>query len=108
MGGLQPLDRHGSAIPDPFPKPGHPPKLEWLALADLRVDPSYQRGITKMGLRTITKIVTAFEWSLFSPLIVAPVPGTSSYAMIDGQHRATEEHGDRGRHAHGERAVRFR
>ena len=89
MSDLQRLHAHGIAAPATGPKPGYPPALEWLALRDLRIDPSYQREITSIGKRTIAKIVAAFEWALFSPLIVAPVPGTKLFAVIDGQHRAT-------------------
>lgn len=87
--GLQPLSRHDLTPPDRFPAPSHPPVMDWVTLASLRVDPAYQRPITKGGLRTIQQIVARFEWALFSPLIVAPVPGTAFHAVIDGQHRAT-------------------
>jgi ParB-like nuclease domain len=69
--------------------PGNPPRMEWINISSLRIDPSYQRPIVGRGLATIRKIVTHFEWARFSPLIVAPVPGAKAFTVIDGQHRAT-------------------
>lgn len=73
----------------PPPTPGNPPRMEWLNISTLRVDPSYQRPIVRRGLATIRQIVAGFEWARFSPLIVAPVPGAKLFTVIDGQHRAT-------------------
>ena len=73
----------------PPKSPGIPPRMEWLILSALRVDPSYQRPIAGRGVRNILRIVSTFDWSRFSPLIVAPVPDAKLYTIIDGQHRAT-------------------
>lgn len=67
---------------------GKPPKLEWLAIADLVIDPEYQREIGPKGRKNIAKIVSEFDWSKFAPIIVAS-SGSSKYAIVDGQHRAT-------------------
>lgn len=67
--------------------PGKPPRLEWLALAALRIDDTYQRDITARSEANIRRIAQAFSWSRFSPLIV--MQQGSVYAVIDGQHRAT-------------------
>lgn len=67
---------------------GSPPKLEWLSIKSLRIDPVYQREITLRGRKNIRRIVEGFDWSMFTPVIVAPA-GSSLYAIVDGQHRAT-------------------
>lgn len=86
---LAALETHGIAAPAGPSLPGRPPKLDWLALSLLRIDPSYQRPVTARGRKTIAAIVARFSWAKFSPVIVAPVPGASIFAIIDGQHRAT-------------------
>lgn len=67
---------------------GAAPMLQWLRIADLVVDPAYQRDILRTGARNIGKIARDFDWSKFAPVIVAPVPG-GRYAIVDGQHRTT-------------------
>lgn len=67
---------------------GRPPKLEWIKISDLVVDPRYQRDIQGAGRKNITRIAKEFDWSKFAPVIVAPVGG-SRYAIVDGQHRVT-------------------
>lgn len=67
---------------------GPPPMLQWIAIERLVVDRSYQRQIGHKGRQTIRKIVAGFDWSKFSPVIVAPVTG-GRFAIIDGQHRTT-------------------
>jgi hypothetical protein len=69
---------------------GRPPKLDFLHLAKLRIDDTYQRQIERRGLATIGRICNEFDWNRFAPLIVARIPGEEElYAIIDGQHRAT-------------------
>ena len=68
---------------------GRPPRLDFLPIANLRIDESYQRNIEARGLRTIATIHNEFDWNRFAPLIVAHVPGGDLYVIIDGQHRAT-------------------
>lgn len=62
------------------------PDLRWLAIADLVVDPRYQREINIGGRIHIRRIAEAFDWRQFSAVMVSPVPG-GKYAIIDGQHR---------------------
>lgn len=71
-----------------LPDTGAVPMMQWLALADLRIDPSYQRDVLRSGQASILKIARAFCWAKFTPVIVAAVEG-GLYAIIDGQHRAT-------------------
>lgn len=66
---------------------GAKPQLRWIAIADLRVDRSYQRDVLKAGLATIKRIVENFRWSRFGQLVVASRAG-GVFAIVDGQHRA--------------------
>lgn len=66
---------------------GIPGEVAWIRLGLLRIDPRYQRPIGARGRKNIRHIVEEFDWSLFSPLVVARRPG-GIYAIIDGQHRA--------------------
>lgn len=68
--------------------PGPAPMLQWIEVALLRVDRSYQRDIKKAGARNVARIIERFDWSKFAPVLVAPIEG-GLYAIIDGQHRAT-------------------
>jgi hypothetical protein len=67
---------------------GQPPRLEWLSIADLVVDPEYQREITMVGRKNVRRIASGFDWAMFAPVVVAPVGG-SKFAIVDGQHRTT-------------------
>lgn len=67
---------------------GPAPDLRWLPIERLRVDPSYQREITSRGQSHVRKIAEAFDWRLFSAVVVSPVAG-GFFAIIDGQHRTT-------------------
>lgn len=67
---------------------GKPPRLEWLGIKQLVVDPEYQREITNDGRKNIRKIATQFNWSMFTPVIVAAAGG-NRFAIVDGQHRTT-------------------
>ncbi|MHB2169928.1 DUF6551 family protein [Alsobacter sp. R-9] len=62
--------------------------LQWLKIADLVVDESYQRPIRDQGRRNVQRIAENFRWARFAPVIVAPVEG-GKYAIVDGQHRTT-------------------
>jgi hypothetical protein len=67
---------------------GPAPQLQWIEIARLRVDPSYQREITVTGYRNIRVIAENFDWRKFAPVIVAPIAG-GFFAIVDGQHRTT-------------------
>ena len=62
-------------------------ELTWIAIEKLFVDKSYQRDVKGSGERNIRRIVEQFNWSRFSPLVVAR-RGENRFAVIDGQHRA--------------------
>jgi hypothetical protein len=67
---------------------GAVPMLQWLKIADLVVDPAYQRPIVGKGRRNVDRIARSFSWSCFAPVIVSPIEG-GKFAIIDGQHRTT-------------------
>lgn len=69
------------------PAPQATPRLEWVKISDLRVDDRYQRPLGKSNWVRIKKIAANFQWSRFSPLLVAPQED-GGYAIVDGQHRA--------------------
>lgn len=73
--------------PAPAMDLGKAPKLMWLKLSDMWIDPKYQRPAHHRGAKNIKTIIEKFDWRLFSPLVPAPRPG-HGYAIIDGQHRA--------------------
>jgi hypothetical protein len=62
--------------------------LQWIKIADLVIDPSYQRPILGEGRRNVARIARHFRWSYFAPVVVSPVEG-GRFAIIDGQHRTT-------------------
>ena len=74
---LQPVD----------PRPQAAPQLMWVDVVDLVIDERYQRPLTASNKAAIRRIAQDFQWSRFSPVLVAPVAG-GRYALIDGQHRA--------------------
>lgn len=67
-------------------EPGPAPMLQWIEIADLRIDDHYQRDLKSGNWATIKRIAAQFSWSRFSPVFVAPIEG-GAYAIIDGQHR---------------------
>lgn len=68
------------------PNPGPAPMLQWLAVDRLVIDDAYQRPLGAGNWKAIEKIAANFQWSRFSPVLVAPVAG-GLFAVIDGQHR---------------------
>jgi hypothetical protein len=67
---------------------GPAPQLQWLKIADLVVDETYQRPIGRAGRANVKAIAEGFRWQSFSPVIVSPIDG-GRFAIVDGQHRAT-------------------
>lgn len=88
MSALRPIQTKGYAklaIPARF---GLTPRLEWLPISALVVDPEYQREISNVGRKNIRHIAENFSWSMFSPVMVSAI-GAGRYAIVDGQHRST-------------------
>lgn len=71
--------------PEMPPFEGALPELAWIAIDDIVVDDSYQRPLGKSNWVIIRRIAKNFDWSMFSPVLLAPVG--QGYAVIDGQHR---------------------
>ncbi|WP_412066638.1 DUF6551 family protein [Rhizobium sp. SYY.PMSO] len=66
---------------------GTMPSIEWVHVAALTVDSSYQRSIDNDGSRRlIASIAANFDWRLCAPLVVSRRPD-GSRVIIDGQHR---------------------
>lgn len=65
---------------------GKKPKLVWLPVAKLAVDPKYQRDIgSRRSRNMIAKIAADFRWSRFG--VVLTVKNAKGFWVIDGQHR---------------------
>ena len=77
---------HVDGKPTFAPEPGPAPMLNWLPIDKLIVDEAYQRPLGKNNWASIAKIAANFQWSHFSPVLVAPIQG-GLFAIIDGQHR---------------------
>ena len=68
--------------------PGPKPVLEWIDIDHLRLDHSYQRGLSQNGMSVIRRILADFEWRKFQPITVSRSPNSNELIVIDGQHRA--------------------
>ena len=84
---LQPV-KHRGGIPTP-PKVGPRADFRWIPVDKLMIDDRYQRAIADSGKLNIMRILGAFDWRKFAPIVVCPIEGTEVFAIIDGQHRAT-------------------
>lgn len=68
---------------------GSPPTLEWRAVGELQIDPTYQRSIdTGPSQALIRKIAMFWDWGLCQPLAVSRRP-SGALAVVDGQHRVS-------------------
>jgi hypothetical protein len=65
---------------------GTKPRVVWLDLGLLDVDRRYQREITHGGAVHINRILRAFNWNRYQPIVVTQ-QADGRYAVIDGQHR---------------------
>ena len=83
-----PISIEGFTRPPRLPAMGPAPQLQWIKIADLVVDPSYQRAIARQGRENVHRIAAGFDWTKFAPVIVAPIEG-GLFAIVDGQHRTT-------------------
>jgi hypothetical protein len=84
---MRPISTEGFERPKSV-SAGAVPMLQWLKIADLVVDPAYQRPIVGKGRQNVDRIARSFSWSCFAPVVVSPVEG-GKFAIIDGQHRTT-------------------
>ena len=68
---------------------GNPPTLEWVDIARLSIDPSYQRSVEgPRSRRIIVGMTKSWNWSLCQPLVVSR-RADSALFVLDGQHRLT-------------------
>ncbi|MDI3335884.1 ParB/Srx family N-terminal domain-containing protein [Defluviimonas aestuarii] len=87
MSDLRSIDvDHRRYLPPEDVRAGAVPELRWLDIDTLRVDDSFQRPLGKSNWAAIDKIAKGFNWSMFTPVVVAPIVG-GLYSLIDGQHR---------------------
>jgi hypothetical protein len=84
---MWPISAKGFEKPEQI-SAGAAPVLQWLAIADLIVDPAYHRPIVGKGRRKVNRIARSFSWSCFTPVIVTPRE-SGKFVIIDGQHRTT-------------------
>ena len=84
---MRPISLEGFEKPSAVSS-GPAPMLQWLKIADLVVDPTYQRPILGKGRKNVDQIARSFSWSCFAPVVVSPIEG-GKFAIIDGQHRTT-------------------
>jgi hypothetical protein len=84
---MRPISTEGFEKPESVAA-GSVPMLQWMKIADLVIDPTYQRPIIGKGRLIVDRIARSFSWSCFSPVVVSPVEG-GKFAIIDGQHRTT-------------------
>lgn len=69
------------------PPLGHRPSLEFRRLAELEVDPSYQRSIDASASQALIRRIAMFwDWNLCQPLAVAKRED-GALMVVDGQHR---------------------
>lgn len=72
--------------PDHSTDLGAKPRVVWLDLGLLTVDMRYQRDIGEGGRQHVGRIVKAFNWNCYQPIIVTE-NADGTYPVIDGQHR---------------------
>lgn len=69
------------------PTLGQRPSLEFRRIAELRIDPAYQRTIAAAASQTLIRRIAMFwDWALCQPLAVAKRDDGGLY-VVDGQHR---------------------
>lgn len=86
---LRSISTDGISAVEPATTFGAAPQLQWIKVADLRVDDSYQRPIdTPTSRASIRAIAARFDWRYFAPVVTSPIIG-GLFAVVDGQHRAT-------------------
>jgi hypothetical protein len=66
---MRPISIEGHEKPESVAA-GAVPMLQWIKIADLVVDPAYQRPIIHMGRLNVDRIARSFSWSCFSPVVV--------------------------------------
>ncbi|MEA3053518.1 MAG: hypothetical protein QOG72_2421 [Sphingomonadales bacterium] len=73
--------------PDFAPPQGRRPSIEWVPLAELSIDPAYQRSIENSASRRLIAVIArGWNWDLCMTIAVSRRPDDSLF-VVDGQHR---------------------
>jgi len=83
---IRPLPLPDNVIPN-TPETAEPAIL-WVEPSALRVDPAYQRDLSRRSVALIQKIVSDFDWRRFKPPVVIESGEPGCFDIIDGQHTA--------------------
>ena len=62
------------------------PILDWVPIARMVIDETFQRPLAVGNWTAIKRIAADFRWSRFTPVLLSPV-ADGFYSVIDGQHR---------------------
>ena len=69
---------------EPIDQPA--PMLDWVRIDRIVMDEDFQRPLNRKNWESIKRIAANFQWSRFSPVLLAPIEG-GLFSCIDGQHR---------------------
>lgn len=81
----------------PLPLPDHvspnapatgAPEILWVRPDQLRVDPTYQRDLSRRSVELIYRVVSDFDWRRFKPPVVIRSEDEGFFDIVDGQHTA--------------------
>lgn len=62
------------------------PMLDWVPIARMVIDETFQRPLAAGNWTAIRLIAADFRWSRFTPVLLSPI-ADGFYSVIDGQHR---------------------
>lgn len=65
-----------------------PPQILWVRPGQLRVDPTYQRDLSRRSVDLIFRVVADFDWRRFKPPVVIRGADVDYFDIVDGQHTA--------------------
>lgn len=82
---LRPIDVSELERVQPIDQPA--PILDWVRIDRIVMDDDFQRPLGRNNREAIRRIAENFQWSRFSPVLLAPIEG-GLFSCIDGQHRA--------------------
>lgn len=81
---LRPVDASSCEPVTPADQPA--PMLDWVPISRIMIDEDFQRPLNRGNWESIRRIAANFQWSRFSPVLLAPIEG-GMFSCIDGQHR---------------------
>lgn len=65
-----------------------PPTMLWVKPAELWVDETYQRALSRKSMALLTKIVSAWNWTHYKCPVVVRDEASGRLDLVDGQHTA--------------------